>query len=93
VEVIINGHPKVNICGAFPIPVEVGGSGTRVTFIVTKSGEKLEDDEMRKWIKKAMPKFMWPKYIRVIDQLPEMPTSKIEKYKLREQIKKELGIK
>ncbi len=93
VEDILNGHPKVNICGVFPIPAEVGGEQDIVTFIVPNPGEKLNEEEMREWIKKAMPKFMWPKYIRFVDQLPETPTSKIEKYKLREQIKKELGIK
>jgi crotonobetaine/carnitine-CoA ligase len=93
VEDIINGHPKVNICGAFPIPAEVGGEQDIVTFIVLNPGEKLEEEELREWIKKSMPKFMWPKYIRFVDQLPETPTSKIEKYKLRDLIKKELGIK
>lgn len=93
VEDIINKHPKVNICGVFPIPAEVGGEHDIVTFIVPKQGEKLYEEELREWIKKAMPKFMWPKYIRFVDKLPETPTSKIEKYKLRELIKKELGIK
>jgi carnitine-CoA ligase len=93
VEDIINGHPKVNICGVFPIPAEIGGEQDIVTFIVPNSGEKLDEEEMREWIKKAMPKFMWPKYIRFVEQLPETPTSKIEKYKLRELIKQELGIK
>ncbi|HQB35342.1 MAG: AMP-binding protein [Desulfomonilia bacterium] len=93
VEDIINKHPKVNICGVFPIPAEVGGEHDIVTFIVPKQGEKLDEEELREWIKKAMPKFMWPKYIRFVDKLPETPTSKIEKYKLRELIKKELGIK
>jgi len=93
VEDIINKHPKVNICGVFPIPAEVGGEQDIVTFIVLNPGEKLDEEEMREWIKKAMPKFMWPKYIRFVNQLPETPTSKIEKYKLRDLIKKELGIK
>ena len=78
VEDIINKHPKVNICGVFPIPAEVGGEHDIVTFIVPKQGEKLDEEELREWIKKAMPKFMWPKYIRFVDKLPETPTSKIE---------------
>jgi len=92
VEDIINGHPKVNICGVFPIPAEVGNEQDIVTFIVPNPGEQLGEEEMREWIKEAMPKFMWPKYIRFVEQLPETPTNKIEKYKMREQIKKELGI-
>ncbi len=93
VEDIINGHPKVDVCAAFPIPAEVGGEHDIVTFIVPKSGEEVKEEEIRDWIKNMMPKFMWPKYIRFIEDLPKTPTSKIEKYKLREKIKEELGIK
>jgi crotonobetaine/carnitine-CoA ligase len=93
VEDIINGHRKVDVCAAFPIPAEVGGEHDIVTFIVPKSGEELKEEEIRDWIKNMMPKYMWPKYIRFIEDLPKTATSKIEKYKLREKIKEELGIK
>jgi crotonobetaine/carnitine-CoA ligase len=92
VEDIINGHPRVDVCAAFPIPAEVGGEHDIVVFIVPNRGEKLEEDEMRAWMRTAMPKFMWPKYIRFVEDLPKTPTSKIEKYKLRERIKAELGM-
>ncbi len=92
VEDIINGHPKVDVCAALPIPAEVGGEQNIAVFIVLKAGEELTEEEINGWIQTAMPKFMWPKYIRFIDDLPKTPTSKIEKYKLRESIKKELGI-
>ncbi|MCK9275852.1 MAG: AMP-binding protein, partial [Syntrophales bacterium] len=92
VEDIINSHPKIDVTAAFPIPAEVGGEHDIVVFIVPKEGEALEEKEIREWIKTAMPKFMWPKYIRFIDDLPKTPTSKIEKYKLREKIKEEKGL-
>ena len=38
-----------------------------------------------------MPRFMRPKHIRFIDALPQTPTFKVEKYKLRERILNELG--
>lgn len=38
----------------------------------------------------TMPKYMHPKHIRVVDQIPRAPTNKIEKYKLRQQILGEL---
>jgi crotonobetaine/carnitine-CoA ligase len=40
-----------------------------------------------------MPKFMCPKHIRFIDDLPRTPTNKVEKYKLKEKILIELGKK
>jgi crotonobetaine/carnitine-CoA ligase len=91
VEDILNGHPKVNVSAALPIPAEVGDESDIAVFIVLKPGMELQEAELRAWIEKQMPKFMWPKYIQFIDDLPKTPTSKIEKYKLKEKIKKELG--
>lgn len=89
VEDIINRHPKVQVCAAFPIPAEVGDEDDIVVFIVPKVSNLVEE-EIRIWTKKEMPKFMQPKYIRFIDDLPRTPTSKVEKYRLREKIKSEL---
>jgi crotonobetaine/carnitine-CoA ligase len=91
IEDIINGHSKVDVCAAFPIPAEVGDESDIVVYIVPKPGGELREDEIRQWIDTQMPKFMRPKYIQFIDDLPKTPTSKIEKYKLREKIRKELG--
>ncbi|MBF7082754.1 AMP-binding protein [Desulfallas sp. Bu1-1] len=93
IEDIINSHPKVEMCAALPIPAEVGDEDDIVVYVVVKKGEKLPEGELREWLKGEMPKFMWPKYIRFIDDLPRTPTNKIEKYKLREKILSELGRK
>jgi crotonobetaine/carnitine-CoA ligase len=90
VEDIINSYPKVDVCAALPIPSEIGDEDDIAVFIVPKSGEELQEKEIRDWAKGEMPKFMWPKYIRFIDDLPRTPTSKVEKYKLREKIKEEM---
>ena len=88
---MINGHPQVDVCAALPIPAEMGDESDIAVFIVPKPGIHLLEDDIRKWTEKEMPKFMRPKYIQFIDDLPKTPTSKIEKYKLREKIKRELG--
>jgi len=90
IEDIINSYPKVDVCAALPIASEVGEEDDIAVFIVPKAGEELREEEIRKWAETEMPKFMWPKYIRFIDDLPRTPTSKVEKYKLREKIKEEI---
>jgi carnitine-CoA ligase len=90
VEDIINRHPKVQVCAALPIPADVGDEDDIVVFIVPKKTEEIGEEEIREWAKKEMPKFMFPKFIRFIDDLPRTPTSKVEKFKLREKIKSEL---
>ncbi|RJP65549.1 MAG: acyl-CoA synthetase [Candidatus Abyssobacteria bacterium SURF_17] len=93
IEDIMTSHPKVGVCAAFPIPAEEGEEDDIVVFIVVQPGEELSEEELRVWIKAEMPKFMRPKHIRFVDLLPQTPTFKVEKYKLREKILRELGRK
>lgn len=37
-----------------------------------------------------MPKYMRPRHIRVVDDIPRTPTNKVEKYRLRQRILAEL---
>ena len=90
IEDILTGHPKAGVCAAFPIPAEEGEEDDIVVYIVLKAGEELSEEELRTWVKSEMPKFMWPKHIRFIDALPQTPTYKVEKYKLRKMFLAEL---
>ena len=91
IEDILTGHPKIGVCAAFPIPAEEGEEDDIVVYIVLQPGREMSEEELRPWIDTEMPKFMRPKHIRFIDALPQTPTFKVEKYKLREQILRELG--
>ncbi|MEE9913089.1 MAG: AMP-binding protein [Deltaproteobacteria bacterium] len=90
IEDVINSHPSVEISAAFPIPALEGEEDDLVLYVTLKNGEHLDEDALKKWIAGQMPKFMWPKYIRFSDALPQTATSKIEKYKLKELIIAEL---
>ena len=84
IEDIINSHPKIVVSAAFPVQAEVGLEDDIVVYIVPAPGQQLDEKELRDWIKAEMPKYMWPKYIRFINALPQTPTNKVEKYKLKE---------
>nr|WP_244986869.1 hypothetical protein [Oceanobacillus caeni] len=89
---MINQHKEVNVCAAFPVPATQGNEDDIVIYVVPNS-EKLHKDELRKWIQKTMPKFMWPKYIYMISELPRTPTNKVEKYKLKELFQNQINSK
>lgn len=91
IEDILTSHPKVGVCAAFPIPAEEGEEDDIVVYIVLQPGQELSEQALRPWIETEMPKFMRPKHVRFIDALPQTPTFKVEKYKLRERILRELG--
>ena len=84
IENIINFHPRIAVSAAFPVRAEVGLEDDIVVYIVPAPGQKLDEKELRGWIEAEMPKYMRPKHIRFIDALPQTPTNKVEKYKLKE---------
>ncbi len=84
IEDIVTSHPKVGVSAAFPIPAEEGLEDDIVTYVVPREGEELSEEELRTWLESEMPKYMRPRYIRFIDALPQTPTYKVEKYKLKE---------
>jgi len=93
VEDIMTSHPAIGMAAVFPIPAEEGGEDDVVAFLILKAGETIEEGALRDWMKTQMPKYMWPKYIRFVDDFPKTPTLKVEKYKLKEQLLAELGKK
>jgi carnitine-CoA ligase len=89
-EDIITGHPNIDFCAAFPVPAEVGDEDDVAICVVKKADSDLNEEELHEWVKDKMPKYMWPKHIRFVVDLPRTPTNKIEKYKLREELINEL---
>ena len=92
VEALLNDHPAIGNSAVFPVPSAEGHEEDIAAFIVLNKGAALDEDELRGWIKDEMPRFMQPKYIRFVEDLPVTPTFKVEKYKLKAMIMKELGI-
>jgi len=84
IEDIVNSHQKVELCAVFSVEAEEGLEDDIIVYIVPDFDKKLSEEEFRAWAKTKMPKYMCPKHIRFIETLPQTPTHKIEKYKLKE---------
>jgi crotonobetaine/carnitine-CoA ligase len=93
VEMLLMGHPSIALAAAFAIPPAEGGEDDVAIFVVPKEDVAITEEELRNWIKAEMPKFMWPRHIRIVDDLPKTATLKVEKYKLKEQIMAEVAQK
>ncbi|MFH1346417.1 MAG: AMP-binding protein, partial [Pseudomonadota bacterium] len=83
IEDIFNQNPSINICAAFPVPALEGDEDDVVVYVVPSMADAGFEQRLQDWIKSAMPKFMQPKYIRIVDDIPRTPTNKIEKFKLK----------
>lgn len=89
IEDYINQHELVNVCAAFPVPSKESDEDDIVVYVVPKSNH-LNKEVLMEWIKKELPKFMWPKFIKMTIELPRTPTNKVEKYKLKTKFLNEL---
>ncbi|MFT3800959.1 MAG: AMP-binding protein [Burkholderiaceae bacterium] len=83
VEDLFHQHPSVAICAAFAVPAVEGDEDDIVLYVVRAEGAGETAQDLLAWAESAMPKFMRPRHVRFIDDLPRTATNKIEKYKLR----------
>ncbi len=90
VEDMLNQHPAIQMSAAFPIPGTEGNEDDIVAYVVPTEGAALTSDEVDAFARETMPKYMRPRHVRVVDDLPRTPTNKVEKYRLRQRILAEL---
>ncbi|MBM0205693.1 AMP-binding protein [Micromonospora sp. STR1s_5] len=82
VELALSAHEAVLEAAVVPYPSELGEDEV-LAFVVRKEGAEVSEEELIQFCRDTMAKFMVPRYVSFIDQLPKTPSEKIEKYKLR----------
>ncbi|KAF4616214.1 hypothetical protein G7Y89_g15192 [Cudoniella acicularis] len=75
---ILARHPKISEAVSFAIPDEMYGQEVAVAIVV-KSGEKLDEKELRDWVSEKVAKFKVPKKIYFTDNMPKTATGKIQR--------------
>ncbi len=61
-------------------------------WIVLKPGQVLSEDEIKQFCKGQIAHYKVPRYIRFVNQFPMTVTGKIQKFKIREEMKQQLGL-
>jgi crotonobetaine/carnitine-CoA ligase len=79
-ERLISMHPKVKECAAIGVPSELAEE--EILIAVVKQDE-LSETELINYCKQKMAKYMVPRYIRWVEDLPKTPTQRVQKYKLK----------
>ena len=52
--------------------------------MVRKPGAQLDAEALARFVNDTAPYFFVPRYIEFLDELPQTPTGRVQKYKLRE---------
>ena len=84
VERIVQRHPDVLECAAYAVPSELTEDEVMIA-VVAHAGRTIDVDHLTAFCVDELPRFMVPRYVRVMDALPKTPSQRIEKYRLREQ--------
>ena len=83
IEKEISEHPAVAESAAFGIPDPIMGEEIKVA-IVLRPRKKVTHEEIIAWCKPRLPKFMLPRYIEFMENLPKSASEKVQKMALKE---------
>lgn len=91
VEDLLNQHDRILLTAVFAIRGQEGDEDDIVAFVVPSEGTELSENEIHAFSEETLPKYMRPRHIRVVADVPRTPTGKIQKFKLRTLILEELA--
>jgi carnitine-CoA ligase len=83
VEQVLMGHPDVALAAAVPVPAELGEDEV-LAFVVPRAGTVLDPAKLIRWCEPRLAYFAVPRFIELMEQLPQTPSGKVEKQALRE---------
>ena len=85
VETLVTEHPSVRECAAIGVPAPLGEDDVFVAVIVDDASA-FEPAELLAFLESRMPRFMLPRYVEVVDDLPRTEASmRVRKHELRNQ--------
>lgn len=91
VEEFLHQHPKISDVYVFSIPDE--RLGERVAaWVRLKKGATAQPAEIREYCKGQIAYFKIPEYVRIVDSFPMTANGKIQKFLMREQEIRDLGL-
>jgi crotonobetaine/carnitine-CoA ligase len=82
VESMVTAHPDVLECAAIGVPSDDGEEEIKIC-VVPMPDVHLEAPALAAFLTATMPRFMVPRYIEFLDELPKTPTSKVRKVELK----------
>jgi len=91
IEEFLYRHPKVQDVQVVGLPDKKYGEEL-CAWIIPKPGQTLEADEIRAFCKGQIAHYKVPKYIQFVTEFPMTVTGKIQKFKIRDAMKHQLGL-
>jgi crotonobetaine/carnitine-CoA ligase len=85
VEAAFSAHPAVQQCGAHAVASEqLAAEAEMKVCVVLKPGARATPEALCRFVNETAPYFFVPRYVELLAELPQTPTGRVQKYKLRE---------
>ncbi len=91
IEEWLHLHPKVGEAQVIGVPSEKYGEEI-MAWVRPKPGETLTGDELALFCKGKIATYKIPRYWKVVDEFPMTVTGKVQKFRMREEAVRELGL-
>jgi fatty-acyl-CoA synthase len=91
IEEFLYRHPAVQDVQVVGVPDAKYGEEI-CAWIVLKPGQTTTDVELREFCKGQIAHYKIPRYMRFVNEFPMTVTGKIQKFKIRDAMKDELGL-
>jgi fatty-acyl-CoA synthase len=91
IEEFLYTHPQVKDVQVVGVPSEKYGEEV-MAFIQLKEGSRVKPEEIKEYCKGKIARYKIPRYIQFVSSYPTTANGKVQKYKLREQAIKKLGL-
>ena len=91
IEEFLFTHPAVEQAAVVGVPDPKYGE-EMCAWIKLKSGAAATADEIRQYCKSQLAHYKVPRYVKFVESFPQTVTGKIQKFKIRDVMKEELGL-
>jgi len=91
IEEFLYTHPQVRDVQVIGVPDQRYGEEI-MAWVVLREGVQVSEEEIRAFCRDQIAHFKIPRYIKFVEDFPMTVTGKIQKFAMREQSTKELGL-
>ena len=91
IEEFLYRHPKIQDVQVIGVPDDRYGEEV-CAWVRLRAGESADEDEVKAFCKGQIAHYKVPRYVRFVDAFPMTITGKIQKFVMREQMVKDLGL-
>jgi fatty-acyl-CoA synthase len=92
IEEYLYTHPKIETVQIFGVPDEKYGEAV-CAWIRLRTGEELDEAGLRKFCDGNIAHYKVPRYVRFVDEFPMTVTGKIQKFAMRDEMTRRLGLR